>query len=115
MPEERKTLEEFLSTYDPDGTRTTRIKVAPHKPDDQGGPMFLFEDPEGRVAVVVPMPFGDYLDVDVHGFHANGDHAPVGVAGWNDGFQYRLSSHENAPQETGHGWQAARTIALFID
>jgi hypothetical protein len=108
------TYEQFMATYDPDGTRTTVIKI-PRRVDDSPTEFIVLEDPNGRRVLLNPMPFDEYFDVDVHAFHAAGNPAPIGVMAMADGSRSRLEQPEHFPKLTGNNWPAGRLLALFVD
>ncbi len=109
-----ETYEEFMATYDPDGSRTTIIDLpssASRASGESVSGFYVFRDVNGNVAIVNPLPMADYLDIDVHAF-ANGDDSSIGVMAMSDGKRGGL---EDGPfDEKIIGWNAARLVALFI-
>ncbi len=112
MKDDAMTLSEFLTEYDPNGTRTAAVIGA--VPDSDGNSPFVVVRCGRYAAVLALIPVGSgegsYLDIDVHPF-VNDMEATAGVLGMTRG-----QSHRGLPVTgTRSGrWNSAGMVAVLI-
>jgi hypothetical protein len=107
MPQ-TSTYDEFMARYNPDGTHpVTEIEVAAGDARDTSP--FIVIRQGGRIVVVNPLPFEEYLDVDLHAFDGGRD-AAMGVLGFLDGRRHTLGD----TGLTRHGWPALGLVAVLV-
>jgi hypothetical protein len=86
MPAE--TFDEFMARYNPGGTHPVTEITAPLSAERNTSPFVIVR--AGRyTAIVNPLPFEEYLDIDVHSF-ADGRKAAAGVLGMTQGRRVAL-------------------------
>jgi hypothetical protein len=105
-----KTLTEFLTAADPDGTRVV-ADIEAVRDGDGNSPLVIVR--HGRFAAVLAlMPFSNadaHLCIDVHAF-ADGEQATAGAFGMTTGRRHELP----ATGTTSRGWNSASLVAVLI-
>jgi hypothetical protein len=103
------TLEEFLSTYNPNGEHPV-IEVEVEAADNRTEfSPFIIVRCGDKVAIVNPLGFSDYLDLDIHSF-VDGQDATAGVYGMGQG--QRVSFPDTGT--TSLGWPSAPLVVVLI-
>lgn len=106
------TLEEFLTRYDPDGTRVI-TDVTPERDADGNSPFVIIR--HGRFAAILClMPFDGedaHLCIDVHPFADDRD-ATAGAFGMSDGT--RVCFPAVTTGTTSHGWPSAHLVSVLV-
>ena len=102
----RKTFEEFMAAYAPEGHR----QVVELDVSGSASPFIVVRCGEYTAIINPAAPGGDHLSVDVHPF-VNGQGANGGGFGISDGRGVQCPE-EGAP--TSHGWPAAGQVTVVI-
>lgn len=112
MPAE--TLDEFLSTYNPDDCHNLVTVDVPQSSNDTYSPFILVRF--GKFAAIInPQGLGDeddptrHLSIDIHSF-VDGNDATAGVFTMGGGQRGTLS----ATGTTSHGWPSAPLVVALI-
>lgn len=104
-----ESFDEFMTAYDPDGTRT--IATVDVERDKDGNSPFIVVKHGDYTMVLSPMGFdgdGAHLCLDVHSF-AQGERIVSGVFGMTEGHRWTLAD----TGLTSHGWAAANLVAVL--
>lgn len=86
-------LTEFLEHYNPDGTHPVH-EIDVSTGDPRSASPFILIRQGDRVALVNPLPFDEYLDIDVRGFTA-GENLPSQVLGMTTGNRHAMDERVN--------------------
>lgn len=108
-----KTLQEFMNTFDPDGTLVVLDLDVAEARERLGASPFIVIRFEGRVMVLNPMALTDHLCVDAHAF-IDGENARTGAFGMEETLRGRLEFDKDKAKGTSHGWAAAKLVALLL-
>jgi hypothetical protein len=103
------TFDDFMKRYNPDGTHPVTEIEAPAGAPRNTSPFIVVRS--GRwTAIVNPLAFEKYLDLDVHSF-ADGEDATAGVFAMSEGRRYPTLRDTGT---TSAGWPSARLVAVLI-
>lgn len=106
------TLTEFMSTYDPEGTRVV-LDIDVTKEDPQANSPWIVVRFGDYAAVLTLMGVQDHLCIDVHPF-VNGAKATAGVFGMSEGFRKHPPAINPEHPTTSHGWNSAALVSVLI-
>jgi len=86
-------LDEFLARHNPGNTHPVmEFEVSPGDARDTSP--FIIIRQGNRVALVNPLPFTEYLDIDVRGF-TDGENTPSQVLGMTSGKRHAMDQKVN--------------------